>query len=265
MYKVYFETSSESAATAYATMAKTAAEIMKMGRNQLNRLTKDELVDTLLSSQSSEKTVLAEIHDKLDMIVSDIYDLKRSFAAKLEEAETRITSLEERIAKQDEISERQQRFMERIDRKERECNIIVLGVPDEHLALDGVTNDQAKVRRVLEAAGADVEVRSVRRLGAVAQADKSRPILVSVSSRDQRDSTLEKAKVLKNKSLPFQKIFVKKDVHPTVRQEWGRLHEAERREKLADKHADIKINYRERKLYKNGEVIDQWSVQGFQY
>ena len=61
--------------------------------------------------------------------------------------------------------------------------------------VDGATNDRAKVCRVLEAAQADVEVRSVRRLGAVLQPDKSRPILVTVRDREERDLALNKAKV----------------------------------------------------------------------
>ena len=43
------------------------------------------------------------------------------------------------------------------------------------------------------------------------------------------------------------------------------LHEVVRREKDNPDNAacDIKLDYRARKVFKDGSVIDQWSMQGF--
>ena len=94
--------------------------------------------------------------------------------------------------------------------------------------------------------------------------EKRRPILVVVNSREERDAALDKAKRLKDMEI-YKRIFVKRDTHPSVRAEWTRLHEVVRREKANPDNArcDITLDYRARKVYKDGSVIDQWSMQGF--
>ena len=58
---------------------------------------------------------------------------------------------------------------------------------------------------------------------------------------------------------------VKKDVHPSVRNEWKRLHDAHKNEKERPENAGCRVylDYRERKLYRDGVVIDTWSLQSF--
>ena len=148
-----------------------------------------------------------------------------------------------------------------MDRKERECNIVILGVPEGAEALDGATSDNAKVKKVWEAAGITCNIKSSKRIG---NPEKRRPILVVVNSREDRDAALDKAKTLKDKEV-YKRIFVKRDTHPSVRAEWTRLHEVVRREKDNPDNAacDIKLDYRARKVFKDGSVIDQWSMQGF--
>ena len=56
-------------------------------------------------------------------------------------------------------------------------------------------------------------------------------------------------------------IFIKKDVHPRVRKEWQRLRDVERAEKEKPENVGcvIRLDPRERKVYKDREVIDSWS------
>ena len=60
------------------------------------------------------------------------------------------------------------------------------------------------------------------------QRRKNRPILVIVESKSMRDNILDKAKTLKNASDLFKRVFIKKDVHPSVRNEWQRLPKEEK-------------------------------------
>ena len=85
-----------------------------------------------------------------------------------------------------------------------------------------------------------------------------------INSREDRDAALDKAKGIKDKEV-YKRIFAKRDTHPSVRAEWTRLHEVVRREKANADNAgcDIKLDYRARKVFKDGSVIDQWSMQGF--
>ena len=80
-----------------------------------------------------------------------------------------------------------------------------------------------------------------------------------------RDDVLEAAKRLKQCEEPYKKIFIKKDMHPSVRTEWRRLREAEKAERERPENAgcNIQFNVRERKLYKDGVVIDKWGLLGF--
>ena len=60
-------------------------------------------------------------------------------------------------------------------------------------------------------------------------------------------------------------VCIKKDVHPSMRAEWRRLRDTEKTEKERPENVgcNIYLNTRERQLYKDGEVIDKWSVMGF--
>ncbi len=63
----------------------------------------------------------------------------------------------------------------------------------------------------------------------------------------------------------MNKIYIMKDVHPSIRAEWRRLREAERKEKERPENAGcvIRLDARERKLYRDGVVIDAWNLQFF--
>ena len=87
-----------------------------------------------------------------------------------------------------------------------------------------------------------------------------------VDSKADRDITLEKGKNLKSSTIEaFKSIYIKKDVHPSVRAEWKRLNEVVQREKdrPGNVGSNIILNFRERKVYKDNVVIDQWNMQGF--
>ena len=176
--------------------------------------------------------------------------------------------LQAQVNKQADIIAKQQRFLESLDRKERECNLILLGVPEEHESLDGATTDRAKVDKVWEAARATCRVTSVRRLGKprdAGQGQRKRPILVTVASREDRDATLDVAKHLKAAGGLYKNVYIKKDLHPSVREEWRRLREVKKAERDRPENVgcNIRLNVRERQLYKDGVVIDRWSLQGF--
>ena len=52
---------------------------------------------------------------------------------------------------------------------------------------------------------------------------------------------------------------------PNIRMEWRRLREVERNEKERPENSGcvIRLDTRERKVYRDGEVIDEWSQQSF--
>ena len=105
---------------------------------------------------------------------------------------------------------------------------------------------------------------SFKHLGTAAP-HKKRPLLIVVRNREQRDVVLRNTKKLKDAGDSYSRIYVKKDQHPAVRKEWKRLFDAEKaeKEKAENQGANIRLDTRERKLYRNDEVIDSWQPHPF--
>lgn len=247
-------------------MSRPLSELLNLSKRQLNDMRK-ELVESLLSARTQDDPMYA-VSTQLTTLRKEIAELKSAITSSDGVVGTltkKVSDLQNRVEKQAETTGRQQRYLEALDRKERENNIVILGVPEHQESLDGATSDDAKVRKVLEVAGADGGPRAVRRLGTSSGGQRRRPILVTLASRDERDTMLDKAKSLKTCEEPYKNIYIKKDVHPSVREEWRRLREAEQREKERPENTgcNIRFSARERRLYKDGMVIDQWTLQAF--
>lgn len=75
---------------------------------------------------------------------------------------------------------------------------------------------------------------------------------------------LENANKRKASGQVYRTIYIKKDVHSSIRAEWKRHREAEKtvKERPDNAGCSIYLNMREWQLYKGGEVIDQWNGKG---
>ena len=259
---------------------KTLAELRKLDRTQFNKINKDELINAILSANETNQS---DVNASIQVLVNELRDLKEALHSSLqananevkvlketiknneERFNSRLSELETRISKQDEIIKNQQGFFEKLDSKERETKLVVLGVPDEQESLDGATDDDTKLRKVWETVGETSPIQSHQRLGKP-QTGRSRPILVHVATREHRDSAVGKARKLNDDARePFKKIFVKRDTHPAVRREWGRLRSVLRNEQTRAENVGVRVylDTRERKVYMDGIVIDSWSLQNF--
>ncbi|MPC45999.1 hypothetical protein E2C01_039706 [Portunus trituberculatus] len=68
-------------------------------------------------------------------------------------------------------------------------------------------------------------------------------MLITVASRDDRDDVLDRAKRLKDRTDTYKKIYIKKDVHQSVRDKWRRLREAEKKEKEKPEKVGLAAGY----------------------
>jgi len=132
-------------------------------------------------------------------------------------------TLEQTNGKLQEAIKHQQAFMERMDAKDRERNLILRGVPTG--IYDGRTTDEEKVKRVLEIINVpriNITLGSLKRIGTVNPDNPAipRPILLSVASKYERDQILNLAR---QETVHLGDIRVSKDLHPAVRKEWKRL------------------------------------------
>lgn len=89
--------------------------------------------------------------------------------------------------------------------------------------------------------------------------------MVTVASKEVRDKILEKARALEEAGEVYSRIYIKRDVHPSVRAEWKRLRDAERKETERSENAGcvVRLDTKERKLWRDGVVIDTWNQQFF--
>ena len=246
-------------------MAKAVSDLRRMQRSQLSRLTKEELMDSILSAPEARDEQLLELTNKLHTLVNEVADLKKAVTASSTGVNIKIDHLQDQVNKQNEIISKQQRYLEYLDRKDREKNLIVTGVPDENEALMGATNDGEKLGKIWSEAGIAEDIQGYRRLGTIGEGRRCRAILLTVNNREARDRVLAKAPQLKQGDKSCEKIFIKKDVHPSIRNEWKRLRDAEKVEKERPENVgcEIRLDTRERKLYKDGVVIDSWSQLSF--
>lgn len=249
-------------------MPRSISELRKLPRSQLKTINKDELIESIMTVQDPDDVALHYVTEKLNEVMQEMAQLKSAITSPESAFNKRIIDLQEQINKQSEIIGKQQRFLEVLDKKDREQNLILLGVPEEGENLEGVTEDDDKVKKVWEVINSSSKILSVRRLGqrnVAGRSQRSRPILVTVESKGHRDEVLDKAKTLKQREEVYKKIYIKKDVHPSIRAEWKRLREAEKLEKERPENVGCRIefNMKERKLYKDGVVIDKWGLLGF--
>lgn len=171
--------------------------------------------------------------------------------------------MQNQIDQQARIIKQQKLFLEAVDERKRETKLVVLGVPDEGDELDEATSDNEKLRKVWSEVSENTRIRGHRRLGGRdGNVNSKRPILVEVESREARDGVLIKASKLKKGGAAYQRIYNKKDVHPGVRNEWKRLREVENLEKNRPETVGcvIRLDPRERKLYRDDVVIDTWNA-----
>lgn len=245
-------------------MAKSLNELKRLQRGQLTRLTKEDLIDSILAIPDTNEEPLRTLTTKVEELMKEVVEIKRAMTAPDSLINQKIGSLQDQVKKQGEIISKQQRYLESLDRKERENNIIVTGVPDENEALEGTTTDEDKLNKIMRKIEAAEEIKSYRRLGTRTD-NRRRAILLVVNDKDTRDRILDKAKTMKQAGGDYAKIYIKKDVHPSVRMEWRRLREVERNEKERPENSGcvIRLDTRERKVYRDGEVIDEWSQQSF--
>ena len=136
-------------------MAKQMSDLRGMQRSQLLRINKDDLIDIIMVSANEEKEGLSEITKKLTEVMAELESLRNLMTSPESATNKKIATLEARLEQQDEIIAKHQLYLESLDRKEREANLVILGVPDEDEALDCATTDDDKLKKVWATMGVD--------------------------------------------------------------------------------------------------------------
>lgn len=197
-----------------------------------------------------------------DTIATQISEIKEEYNAEFD-------NIKEENAKLKEVVNTHQKFLESLDHENRKTVLIITGVSeDEEIELQGETRctDEDKLDGIFDIIEEQPTVKSIERLGRKTQ-DKVRPIKVKVENQKQRDAVVENARKLKDKHNVMNitnKIFVKKDQHPLVRQEWQRLAQVQSIERTRPENSEktVILDRKNRTVTVDGEVVDRF--QSFQ-
>ena len=175
-----------------------------------------------------------------------------------------MTELRKECSELREIIGHQQRYLEHIDSLDRERNAIITGVPEEGTPLGEAQTDEDKVQSVLSNIRASEVPVDITRLGTKV-AGRNRPILLKTPLKEGREIVLANAKNLKDAGRDFKRIYVKKDIHPSVRKEWKRLWDVvtTEKEKPTNQGCTIQLDPKQRVVTRDGVVIDKWQPHFF--
>lgn len=152
-----------------------------MQRNQLTRLTKKELIESIMAPPEPSEGLMLKLTSKLNDLVKEMGVLSSVVTAPDSSINKRFDDLQSQVNKQAQIIASQQHFLEMLDKKEREKNLILTGVPDGNEALESGTSDEVKLRKVWSKVGITEEIKEYRRLGNRGDNNRRRPILVTVA------------------------------------------------------------------------------------
>lgn len=212
-----------------------------------------------------------EIINDISPISIDIAEIRRNQNEILNEnryLREENVALREKVEHLSKITSAHQNILEKLDGESRKANLVLLGVP-ENDNLDGAVNDIEKCLKIFKETGVEnltIDDFTLRRLGNDDKKDTAttncKPILVTFPNNlKARDNILLNTKNLKKSSV-YEKIFVKRDSHPTVRKEWGRLFNVFENEKKKATNVGHKIDFDKRKrvILRDGVVIDSWKA-----
>ena len=165
-----------------------------------------------------------------------------------------------KIAPIEQTIQNHQRYLDQVDAKKRETNVIITGVKEQAEGNDG--NDAEKVKQILGIVGCNTVVPvKVSRIGKKNEGDeRSRPILVVTNSNASRKEILKNKQNLKSNGDEFKSVYIKADEPLCVQKEWKRLKAVMRKEKEAPTNVGctIKIDFKKRELQRDGQVIDRF-------
>ena len=159
-----------------------------------------------------------------------------------------------------------QRTLNSIDQKERSTNVVIMGLPEEELKLqNGITlvSDRDKVNNIFSEIGVGEEIKivnenKVTRIGRKIE-NMSRILKVKLPDAKYKETVLANSSKLKNIDAPFNKVFIKKDMHPVYLNEnkrlWKKMAELKKKDGYGHETGRVKIDNGELKV--DGRTVDK--------
>lgn len=102
-------------------------DLKRLQRNQLKYITEDGLTEAILSMGGLNFEAAARLVERLPNIANEIAGLKQVMVTSETAVYQKLQDMQQKLDKQAEIIMKPQVFLEQIDHKERETNLVVLG------------------------------------------------------------------------------------------------------------------------------------------
>ena len=206
--------------------------------------------------------IVKPISEKLDKIEQTINSKVDAQNSKIELLKSSLKEKEQTIDTMSEIIINMQSSLNKIDSETRVTNLMISGLSENDIKDNDIdlTDDAKKVQRLFKVMEIDAEGISsedtfeMLRIGQE-KVGVTRLLKVNVQTKERRDKILERAKILKDKSDPWKKVYVKKDVHFVYAKENQRLNS--KRKILRDQYPEGNIKIYNGKLLHDERVIDR--------
>ena len=258
----------------------TAAELSKLNKGPLL----DVALDMLKKLNSTKAAEAANDEPTVISVLMDIRDDMRTFQTTITDQvnriSTRVGHVESDVGHMHNSLLQHQRFLESIDAEKRRKTVIITGLSEDE-PLDGdqdengvvikISSDRDKVQQIFTKIGlGSTGVSNVERLGQKQTARDDgripiRAVKVSLEEAGSQKLLVTNSKKLKDYSEPYNKIFVKKDMHPGVRREFNRLRQSEKteKEKTENINRTVEYDHATRTVTVDGVVVDRFRSSFF--
>lgn len=234
---------------------------------QSHQQNSDSVVDSNLPvAAMTAGQMLALIQSQTKPLEESVASINHKLDREINGLKTRIDVLENEVKEQKEKNEtltnivvEMQKSLNKIDNNDRVKNMIISGLPEGEISVEGVslTNDKQKVEKMfslLEINGGPWEI---NRLGKPTTNGKTRITKVVFPDKEARDKAAEKSVRLKDLGEPWKHVYLNHDKHSVYRFENNRL-----RRKMNEyrKKPEFQDNSKERVKISKGELVVDGNV-----
>ena len=244
----------------------TVAEINHMNKDQL-KLTLKSIVKEIDSAAKVPATV--ESSDQVVDLLKQILNEVKGEKVEREKLQEKVNVLEQKNSALMETVTFQQRFLEYLDGEKRAQFVIMTSVPEDSEMKSGsniANSDVEKTAMIFGKIGhGNTNVVAVHRLGTRNENNRSRPVKVTLADPKKRKQVLSDAKNLKTADVTFNKIYLKRDMHPSFRKEMGRLHQSFKNEKdkAENQGRDVQFDPQNRVVTVDDNIVDRFNPTHF--
>ena len=205
--------------------------------------------------RKSEEKIL----DRLDDVLQKFSILE----TRMDAIQTEQIRIDMEMVKLKEVVVRQQEQIEKNENEKRQCNVVVSGIPEADIQVDGqhLTNDTKKavfLSKIITDSFTEDDICSCTRLGRQARG-QNRLLHIKFSNADVKNEILRnqrKIREIQNITKAFGMLYINKDMSILSRKEDKRLRD-EMKSLRSSAAPNDKIYIRGGKLYHNASIVDK--------